>query len=117
MVAAEPEAQSETPEPVYFDARDLTERPRFVSDLQFESDDEARVVGLGEVDVEFFVSVDGGVDRVSVAGEHVSEADRQWLSALLERMQLLPGRLGEEAVRSRWHIRIGAGPDKPVPAV
>jgi hypothetical protein len=104
----EPEqAPTEQPEAHYVNARNLTERPRFVDDLQLAPFDRARIAALGEFDVEFFISETGAVDRVSIEGPQANDADKQWLAGLFADMQLIPGRLGDVPVRSRWHIRIG----------
>ncbi|MCL2656537.1 MAG: hypothetical protein FWD62_03775 [Betaproteobacteria bacterium] len=111
-------AESESPiafEPLYIDAKNLSERPRFVDDLFFEAADAARVAALGELDVQFFISNSGVIDRVQVDGLAASEADKEWLAGLLQRQRLLPGRLGNAPVRSRWHIQINPA-DASAPA-
>jgi hypothetical protein len=103
------------PLPYYYEPRELTERPRPVTDVTLESPSVDAYPGAGKIVLLLYINEEGKVDEVAVLASDVDSPAVE--TAVVEQFQLVrfaAGKLNGQAVKSKKKIEVVIKPPRVI---
>lgn len=97
----------------YYLPEELTTRPKVISDNASSRPNYIPDVYPLPVLVKVMINERGGVDRVILGENFLSETAREYITSSISSMTFSPGMIGTLAVRSQWQIVVNLEPTKP----
>lgn len=88
----------------YYPVEMLTQRPRFLDDLQQAVAASLQGGAQGRLVVDLLVSSNGSIDSVQVESSELGEANTRIFVQRLNALKLAPGELKGSPVRARWRL-------------